>query len=130
MNLPDRCDNPECVFHTAPLEWAGKKLKLTLDHFRGNRFDNSPDNLRYLCPNCHSQCPTTGGGNIGRVQKLTADGAELMRRDGTVEFSMGTGRASAHARVDGVGASNALAAGSVKGRGTAKGVGGTLESAE
>lgn len=36
----------------------GKKLVLHLDHIDGNRFNNSFDNLRLLCPNCHTQTPT------------------------------------------------------------------------
>ena len=36
----------------------GKKIVLELDHINGNHFDESEDNLRYLCPNCHSQTPT------------------------------------------------------------------------
>lgn len=34
-------------------------LTLEMDHIDGNRFNDSLDNLRWLCPNCHSQQPTT-----------------------------------------------------------------------
>jgi hypothetical protein len=39
-------------------EWAGKAITLELDHINGDHYDNKRDNVRYLCPNCHSQTPT------------------------------------------------------------------------
>lgn len=39
-------------------EWNGKKLSLHLDHKNGINTDNRLDNLRFLCPNCHSQTET------------------------------------------------------------------------
>lgn len=65
--LPARCDVEGCGFHTAPLLWLGQPLPLILDHINGNKLDNDPRNLRYLCPNCDSQLSTRGGKNRGRV---------------------------------------------------------------
>ena len=39
-------------------EWNGKFLKLQVDHVDGQCYNNTVDNLRLLCPNCHSQTPT------------------------------------------------------------------------
>lgn len=39
-------------------EWMGKKLTLQLDHKDGDNANNLKENLRWLCPNCHSQTPT------------------------------------------------------------------------
>lgn len=39
-------------------EWQGKRLSLHLDHINGDRSDDRLDNLRFLCPNCHSQTET------------------------------------------------------------------------
>ena len=48
--VPVRCDNAECVFHTAPLEWNGAPVKPIVDHITGNKNDNTPQNLQLLCP--------------------------------------------------------------------------------
>lgn len=44
-------------------EWMGKEAPLQLDHINGNRTDNRIENLRILCPNCHSQTETWTGKN-------------------------------------------------------------------
>jgi hypothetical protein len=80
--LPTRCDIPTCVFHTQPPTWGGKPLPLILDHTNGNRRDNSPENLRCVCPNCDAQLSTRGGANRGRVQEATEHRYVLVSRDG------------------------------------------------
>jgi hypothetical protein len=47
-------------------EWLGKKITLQVDHIDGNPEDDSPSNVRLICPNCHSQTPFLGNGNKGR----------------------------------------------------------------
>jgi hypothetical protein len=44
--------------------WNNNKLGLELDHINGIHNDNRLENLRILCPNCHSQMPTQGVRNI------------------------------------------------------------------
>lgn len=39
-------------------EWNGKEIKFELDHINGDNTDNRIENLKILCPNCHSQTPT------------------------------------------------------------------------
>jgi hypothetical protein len=46
-------------------EWNGKSIVLEIDHIDGNSENNSPENLRFICPNCHSQTDTYKARNIG-----------------------------------------------------------------
>ena len=44
-------------------EWQSKPLSLHLDHINGKNNDHRIENLRFLCPNCHSQTDTYAGRN-------------------------------------------------------------------
>jgi len=45
------------------LVWEKQQLSLHLDHINGINTDNRIENLRLLCPNCHSLTPTYCGKN-------------------------------------------------------------------
>jgi Zn finger protein HypA/HybF involved in hydrogenase expression len=51
--------------------WRGKPLAIQLDHRNGDRDDHRLENLRMLCPNCHSQTTTFAGRNLRRRNKPT-----------------------------------------------------------
>lgn len=44
-------------------EWNGQPLTLQLDHINGISNDNRLENLRILCPHCHSQTDNFAGKN-------------------------------------------------------------------
>ena len=56
--LDYKCD--ECDIK----DYNGKPLSFELDHINGKRDDHRLENLRFLCPNCHSQTKTFRGKNL------------------------------------------------------------------
>ncbi len=54
----------ECTKCGLGNEWQKKPITLHLDHINGIPNDNRLENLRVLCPNCHSQTETFGGKNV------------------------------------------------------------------
>lgn len=51
--------------------WQGTVLTLQLDHRNGVNNDHRLENLRWLCPNCHSQTDTFTGKNKTDKEKIT-----------------------------------------------------------
>ena len=47
-------------------DWQGKPITLHVDHINGDPSNDHPDNLRLICPNCHSQTEFLGAANKGR----------------------------------------------------------------
>ncbi len=43
--------------------WNNEPLTLQLDHINGKHSDHRKENLRWMCPNCHSQTNTFAGRN-------------------------------------------------------------------
>jgi len=52
-------DNYSCVIcGWSQVNPISGKIPVEIDHIDGDHTNNSPDNLRTLCPNCHSLTPT------------------------------------------------------------------------
>jgi 5-methylcytosine-specific restriction endonuclease McrA len=67
--------------------WKGKPISLQLDHINGNSRDHRLENLRFLCPNCHSQTDTFAGKRskgkskrISRKRKFDPSKTELLKK--------------------------------------------------
>lgn len=62
----------ECFLCGIKPFWNSKVLVLHLDHINGHNRDNRLENLRLLCPNCHSQTDTYCGKNQKGKERLSS----------------------------------------------------------
>jgi len=51
-----KCAAPGCGLN----EWRGQPITLQVDHIDGDTTNNLRENLRLLCPNCHTQTDSWG----------------------------------------------------------------------
>ena len=59
MGRPYRCAECGCGEM-----WRNRRISLQVDHKNRNWLDDRPDNLTFLCPNCHSQTDGWCGRNL------------------------------------------------------------------
>lgn len=61
----EKCE--QCGWNT--INEFTNKVPLTIDHIDGDSSNSLEENLKILCPNCHSLTSTYGGANRGRGRK-------------------------------------------------------------
>ncbi len=64
----NKCSIIECSW--SKVNPTTGKIPLQVDHIDGNFRNNVEQNLRLLCPNCHSLTPTFGSLNKGRGRSM------------------------------------------------------------
>lgn len=67
--------------------WCGQPLGLEVDHIDGDYHNNEGWNLRFICPNCHTQTDSFSGRSRN---KYVAEASQLSLF-GTVSHSPGNG---------------------------------------
>lgn len=77
----------ECVECQIGDTWRGKPLSLQLDHINGDHYDNRIENLRLMCPMCHSQTDTYTGRNLKKYEakKCSSCDKELGNQNSTLK---------------------------------------------
>ena len=53
--------------------WCGEPLRLEIDHIDGDFHNNTRENLRYLCPNCHQQTDNFAGRSKNKYAHVLPD---------------------------------------------------------
>ena len=67
----NKFENKCCLCGWSKYNPYTKTLPLEIDHIDGNSNNNSEENLRLICPNCHSLTATYRGANRGNGRNIT-----------------------------------------------------------
>ena len=67
----EKYENKCCICGWSEINPYTDTIPLEVDHIDGNSENNSEENLRLICPNCHSLTPTYRGANRGNGRNIT-----------------------------------------------------------
>lgn len=67
----EKFENKCCLCNWSEVNPYTNTIPLEIDHIDGNAENNSEENLRLICPNCHSLTPTYRGANRGHGRNIT-----------------------------------------------------------
>ncbi len=67
----EKFNNKCCLCNWSEVNPFTNTIPLEIDHIDGNSDNNSEENLRLICPNCHSLTSTYRGANRGRGRNIT-----------------------------------------------------------
>ena len=67
----EKFENKCCLCGWSQINPHTNTLPLEIDHIDGNSENNSEDNLRLICPNCHSLTANYRGANRGNGRNIT-----------------------------------------------------------
>ena len=67
----EKYQNKCCLCNWSKINPYTNTIPLEIDHIDGNSNNNSEENLRLICPNCHSLTSTYRGANRGNGRKIT-----------------------------------------------------------
>ena len=84
----EKYNNKCCLCNWCEINPYTNTIPLEIDHIDGNSDNNSEENLRLICPNCHSLTATYRGANRGHGRNITwtlKENKSAQRETSTVE---------------------------------------------
>lgn len=79
-----------CAMCKTPQTWNEQPLNFDLDHINGDRSNESRQNLRLVCPNCHSQTPTYKSKNAGARRYSDEEIIDSLKKNDSMYKAMST----------------------------------------
>lgn len=85
----DLIEHRYCAICKLGRTWNNLELNLQIDHIDGDPKNNNLSNLRFICPNCHSQTDTFCGKNLRVIKNCEDCGCEITKVSKTCQKCAG-----------------------------------------
>ena len=85
----DKYNSQCCICGWSEINPYTNTIPLEIDHVDGNSENNSEENLRLICPNCHSLTPTYRGANRGHGRNITWSIVDRSAQEETLDVEEG-----------------------------------------